>query len=97
MVAGAAGAGATNDTGAVGAAVAICFEALGRPKKIISVINKKYTRSSRRVVSRAATGAAVAAIDDSTCRVGWELVGAFVVFLFGHCQLSSWSLRYCGS
>ena len=29
----AVGAGAANDTGAVGAAVAICFEVLRRPKK----------------------------------------------------------------
>ena len=39
-------------------------------------------------MSRAATAAAVAAIDDSTCRVGWELVGVLVVFLLGHRQLS---------
>ena len=40
---------------------------------------------------------AVAAIEDSTFRVGWDLVGVLMVFSFGHHQLSSWSSRYCGS
>ena len=49
-------------------------------------------------MSRAATAAAtaaVAAIEDSTFGVGWDLVGVLMVFSFGRHQLSSWSSRYC--